>query len=328
MSMIFDSLKKVKKRQTNTGIYPIITVKKKKRNKIWILFFLLIVAIVGVIGYYIYTPTQSPQTIATLKKDTGKEKTPKPFVKKENNTVENTISYSSTALPASEIPVKEKQQKIEPQKELAKKQLTAGNPDIKITKESSKVSLDMEREFKNYIVKGDEAYLQGNYKQAISFYEKALKIKEDIPTYMSLLSLYAQTGNIKKIEAVLKHPDLYPWIDEDIIAITIKNLADSNYKGSLGELEKLALSYDKTGRVYEAIGYFYEKRKKLAKALHYYKEAYRRNPENPDIAYRFASILQRTGNKTQAKEVYQKILELDIEPNFEKKIKVILKKLG
>ncbi|NPA51394.1 MAG: hypothetical protein GXO22_00675 [Aquificae bacterium] len=324
MSIIFDNLKKVKKKQPSTSVYPIISVKKKKNMGLFVIIAIGTILIVGIAGFFVFLPIEKNQKIISNPTATKPVQKPVPKTKKE----ENPISYSRTTLPSSEIEPQDYSQQKSAEKSTSKNQLTAGGNSVKPTKESKKVSLDIEREFKSYLIKGDEAYLQGDINKAILMYEKALKIKEDIPTYMTLLSIYASAGNIKKIEQILKYPDLYPWLDEDIVAITIKTLAESNYKGNIKSLEKIALEYDKTGRVHEALGYFYERRKQMALALHHYKEAYKKNPQDPEIAFKFALILQKTGDKTGAKNIYQKILTMDIEPSLEKKIKAILKKMG
>ncbi len=326
MSIIFDNLKKVKKRQPSTSVYPVINVRKKKNTGVLFLIALLLVAVAGITGFFMFHTQEENKKVVRSSVPLSEKNKAKSVNESEKK--ELPISYSRTTLPSAEVELKEKIQEQSPEKSVAKNKLIAGSSTVKPAKESVKVSLDIEKDFKNYLVKGDEAYLKGDLEKAIWYYEKALRIKEDIPTHMTLLSIYASAGKVHKIEQILKYPDLYPWLDEDIVAITIKNLAESSFKGDIKSLEKVALEYDKEGRVHEALGYFYEKRNKMALALHHYKEAYRKNSENPDFALKFASVLQKTGNKTGAKEIYQKILNMDIDPILQKKIKVILKKMG
>ena len=319
MSIIFDNLKKVKKRQPSTSVYPIINVKRKKNKTFLILIASLVIAIIALISFVIFTPIEKYKTTAVAEQKEKPEKQTK---------TEVPISYSRTTLPSTEVELKSSKQEPLPEKSTSKNKILATKTYVQPKKESTKVSLDIEKEFKSYLVKGDEAYLKGDLEKAINMYEKALRLKEDIPTYMTLLSIYALTGKVKKLEQILKYPDLYPWLDEDIVAITIKNLAESNFKGDISSLEKVALQYDEKGRVHQALGAFYEKRNKLALALHHYKQAYEKNPENPDYTYKFAQILQRTGDKVSAKQLYEKLLDMDVDTIFKKKIKVILKKLG
>ncbi len=311
MSLIVDSLKKVKKEEPDKNPYPIIDVKKKKGKKLFFFLslFLLVVA-TSIIYLFIFNG------------------------KKDTNRIENLdrVDYSRTTLPPSSVDIKQEEKKENNVSnnyiESSKRQVVVSSNVKKPFKEKSKASIDIEKEFKSYLLSGDKAYLRGDLKKAVTMYEKAIKIKEDIPTYMVLLSLYSQVGDIKKIEKFIKYRDLYPWIDEDIVAITIKNLADSNFKGTIKNIEDEAVKIDETGRIYEAIGYFYEKKGKNALAIHYYKEAYKKNNENPDFLYRFAKILEKTGNKSLAKKLYTELLELDIDPSLRRKVEIILKKLG
>jgi len=262
MSLIVDSLKKVKKEEPDKNPYPIIDVKKKKGRKIF--FFLsLFLLVVATSVIYLFL-----------------------FSKEDTNKIEDLdrIDYSRTTLPPSSVEIKQKEKKKDIISnnyiESSKRQVVVSSNVKKSFKEKSKASIDIEKEFKSYLLSGDKAYLRGDLKKAIIMYEKAIKIKEDIPTYMVLLSLYSQVGDVKKIEKFIKYRNLYPWIDEDIVAITIKNLADSNFKGSIKDIEDEAVKIDERGRVYEAIGYFYERKGKKALAIHYYKEAYKKNNEN------------------------------------------------
>ncbi len=314
MSLIVDSLKKVKKEEPDKNPYPIINVKKRKSKKlIFFLFSIPVFLLLSVFALYFLSFGE----------------------KKKENTSLDKIDYSRTALssPTTTVPI-EKENKLDEEAyskvdiSSAKKQVVLTKPIVQPSKEKSKVSIDIDKEFKSYLLEGDKAYLRGNLKKAIKMYEKAVQIKEDIPTYMVLLSLYSQVGDIKKIEKFIKYRDLYPWVDEDIVSITIKNLADSKFNGDIKVIENKAINLDKSGRVYEALGYFYEKKGNKVFALHYYKQAYKKDRKNPEMLFRFAKLLENTGNTEQAKKIYTEILHLDIEPSLERKIKLALKRLG
>lgn len=73
---------------------------------------------------------------------------------------------------------------------------------------------------------------------------------------------------------------------------------------------------DKDGRLLFALGYTYETKGDINKALEYYRKAYRKNPGDPYVAVNYARLLEAMGDLKEAYRVYRNLNFANLDPSL------------
>ena len=187
-------------------------------------------------------------------------------------------------------------------------------------------------------------YGQGNYENALEYYEKALKISEEklgadhpntAATYNNLAVVYDDQGNYEKAlkyyEKALKVYEEKLGADHPDTAATYNNLAvvyyeQGNYEKALEYYEKalrireekLGADHPDTAATYNNLALVYDDQGNYEKALEYYEKALRIREEklgadHPDTAATYNSlalVYYEQGNYEKALEYYEKALRI------------------
>ena len=178
--------------------------------------------------------------------------------------------------------------------------------------------------------------LKGNYQKAVQILEKSLKkFPNNAVLHYYLAIAYDNLDNWKKTEQHLKKalelrpnfPDVLNYLGYSYI---IRNIDID--KGI--ELVEKALQFQPNHPAYlDSLAWGLFKKGKTKEALKYILKAYEKMSDDPVINYHYGRILEALGEKSKAKEMYEKALKLleklDKEPEkgITRKIKERLKNL-
>ena len=254
------------------------------------------------------TESTKPKKIKSEKVKTVKKAEPKKVVKKVAKTQ---AKPTKAAKPSTS----------KPKTEVAKATIPKTESTVPIL-----TPKEREQKFSEYVMKGDEAFLVGNTKEAIKWYEKALYLKNDIGVLNNLLSLYIQAG---KPDLILKVFDTEPppITNENIISGLVIEMIKKGYTKQAKAIIEKTIKYDKNGYLLYAKGFLYEKQKNPILAFKYYELAYEKNKYDPYIIYKYAEFLESREEYEKAEKLYRKILSISTDMALNKKVEKKLKKL-
>ena len=183
---------------------------------------------------------------------------------------------------------------------------------------SENVSLENHNKskFLSLVWMAEESYREGDYQKSIEYYEKAYSIEKNRDILSNLLILYIQAGNTDRVIRLLeleKNPEL-----------TYSTTIEMIDRGMYREAEKIIyrfIPYDRNGNLYYALGYLYELQNRIEKAVNNYRKAYSMNPQDQYFAYAYGRILEMTGRREEAKEIFSKLMLRD---DLDREIKISL----
>ncbi len=178
--------------------------------------------------------------------------------------------------------------------------------------------------------------LKGDYKKVVEVLEEATKkFPNNAVLYYYLAIAYDNLDNWKKTEHYLKKaleirpnfPDALNYLGYSYI------IRNTNIDEGI-KLVKKALQFEPNHPAYlDSLAWGLFKKGKYKEALEYILKAYEKMSDDPVINYHYGRILEELGEKSKAKELYEKALnlleKLDKEPEkgITKKIKERLKNL-
>jgi tetratricopeptide (TPR) repeat protein len=340
MSLIINTLNKVKKGNEKKYIPPHLVIEKEKTFfKKFRFYFLLSLFFISVgISFYFLFSAQ-----AKIKKSTNSvliEKSLKEESKEQPIDLEEYGLVLEEPKIIKEDKIKEKQ-KV---KKIVKKQSEIKQPIVRnVEKKQNPIAEKKpeksfasnfeiitpekrEKIFNKYLLIADKYYLDGKNEKAIEYYEKALYLKNDPSVLNILLNLYIQEGKIKQVVKTLTNSKLSIQ-NEDATSALIIEMIDKGYKKEANQILSKIVVQDKNGYLLYSKGYLEEKEGNIKNALYFYQKAYKKNKIDPFISYSYGRLEERNKNYQKALQIYKNIIEKNPEHRLSKKLKEKLKNL-
>jgi len=167
--------------------------------------------------------------------------------------------------------------------------------------------------------------LEGKYKEAIERYKKILKIyPNDSKSYIYIGDIYMELGKYTRAggfyrnavsldnQSSYTHVKLanYYYKIGKIKSITDKNLSKSYFKAGIDEAKTTLEIEPKNREALNILGDIYIFKKDYAKALKYYQQLLKLQPNNNLLLYTIGYCHETIGNLEKAKEYYYKALAI------------------
>lgn len=296
MSLLMDVLRKLKDRERGSAVYPLL--RNQRGRKMLTRKDLLMLGIfftIGMTGTYIISElfliekTPEERGIVSPRQE---EKIEAPSQKPEER---ETLPEEKKEPPRSEERNRERKSRIPPADKPA---VGAGRGE--------------EREDPHRLVLiADDFFRKGRLRESMEFYQRALSLAPSRDAANNLLVIYARLGLYTRAEELLRK---FP--DEELVYSYVVELAKKGRTAEALSLTEKFLSTDRKGFVYFAAGYVLEGAGELDRALESYREAYRRNPQNPYFAANFARLLEVTGDREAAYRLYRHLSGLRLTPEL------------
>ena len=308
MSLIIDSLKKIKKSADRKLLPPNLKPEKKKNKRLFLLasvvivLFILFLALKILENELIINEEYEHISIRQVKKPVEtsvSQKQDKSIEKNIRKTPKNSIT------PKTDTSLKNVQHK----KHQSKKPQTPPTPK-KIEK----------GKYVFYVTQANKYLKKKEYQKSLMFYQKAYSIKpeESILTNIIILKIKSGNNNIKEeIKSIKSEKNLYK--------IALVAINSGKYQLIKEFLQKRS-SQDSSGITDYLLGIIYEKEGKLNDAEKQYKEAFRKNPSNPYISYAYGRILEINGKRSISRKIYEHTLKI-IKDKSSKLWKVVYERL-
>jgi tetratricopeptide (TPR) repeat protein len=188
---------------------------------------------------------------------------------------------------------------------------------------------------------GHIAIASKDYREAISYYEKAVTGLNDYSLQEQLSELYRLNGNTKKADSLLKKiiegmnndgkkgeqdQNIGHYADRELAyAYLLENDNENALKHALIEYNRRPENID----VNETVAWVYYKMKDYNKALPYLKVALRTNCKNPQLLCNAGLIYAKTNQKNLAKSTLEEALKNNpnIDPELKTESENVLKSL-
>jgi len=188
---------------------------------------------------------------------------------------------------------------------------------------------------------GHIAIASKDYREAISYYEKAVTGLNDYSLQEQLSELYRLNGNPKKADSLLKKiiegmnndgkkgeqdQNIGHYADRELAyAYLLENDNENALKHALIEYNRRPENID----VNETVAWVYYKMKDYNKALPYLKVALRTNCKNPQLLCNAGLIYAKTNQKNLAKSTLEEALKNNpnIDPELKTESENVLKSL-
>ncbi|WP_297454176.1 tetratricopeptide repeat protein [Persephonella sp.] len=314
MSLILDTLNKMKEGGNKKPVPPSISKKKKKNNnnkKRYIILAGLIIFLSAIMTFLVIF---QDRFIYENKSEF--------FQVSENKNIKASKSLATQNKPVNNPEILEGKQKTEPNyeeiiknpDEISKKTGTSKtnsksqeNPEkLKAKKIPKNESLNKKPNknflFSAYIAQANQYIDQKNYEKALIYLEKAYKLSPSEKILKNIILLKLQTGKTSDIQNYLNKIK-----NKEFLSEILMELIDTGNTQIVHDYLTKNLKNDKTGYLYYVAGYLYEKEGKYKEALKYYKVAYKLNKEDPYIAYAYARILELNREYAKALKIYKSI---------------------
>ena len=343
MSLIINTLNKVKKENDKKYVPPHLVIEKEKSFLQKIRFPLLLIIFFVSAGFSFYFLFLNENKVKQSSSISLRQETEQ----KSANLQDYGLILSEEKIPE----VKEPAKKVKPKEikkvvevptkvEEIKKPLPVVNtPKIKenkIVKETSEKTVassfeiitpeKREKIFNKYLLMADKFYLDGKNEKAIEYYEKALYLKNDTSVLNVLLNLYIQEGKVNQVVKVLTESKL-AFQNEDVISGLIIEMIDKGYFKEANQILSKLLNEDKNGYFLYAKGYLEEKRNNIKDALYFYEKAFEKNKVDPFISYAYGKLEEKNKNYQKALQIYKNIIEKNPNHRLSKKLETKLQKL-
>ncbi len=301
MSLLMDVLRKLRDRERGSAVYPLL--RSQRGRKMLTRRDLLMLGIfftIGMTGTYIISElfliekTPEERGIVSPKKEEVK---PPPSKVKEEEPPPAELREEKKEPPRSE----------ERKKESRKESRTP--PPRKTT--DAKVKGQEGEDPRRLVLIADDLFRKGRLRESMEFYQRALSLNPSKDVANNLLVIYARLGLYTRAEDLLRR---FP--EEELVYSYAVELAG---KGKIPEALSVAerfLSVDRKGLVHFAVGYARERAGELEEALKSYREAYRKDPQNPYFAANLARLLEATGDRETAYRLYRHLTGLQLTPEL------------
>jgi len=160
-----------------------------------------------------------------------------------------------------------------------------------------KKSLDIYELPQVYNSLGFICFIQGDYKRAEEFYNKALSFKEDSPEiYYNLGLLYKKKGELNKAENFfLKIIELSENDYEAYFNLALIYMEESDFLKAEEKFNKCIKIDPDNPAPYSNLGIIYAKQSNIDSAINLFETALRVDPSIPDIHYNLAIMLLKKG---------------------------------
>ena len=345
MSLIINTLNKVKKENDKKYVPPHLVIEKEKSFLQKIRFPLLLIIFfvsVGFSFYFLFLNETIVKNFSSVSvKQTTSEK--KPVDLQEyglvltEEEVPETKELKKKPIKKQEIKkVVEVPTKVVKIKKIPRVVNTPKVKEKKIVKETSEKTVasnfeiitpeKREKIFNKYLLMADKFYLDGKNEKAIEYYEKALYLKNDTSVLNVLLNLYIQEGKVNQVVKTLTESKLV-FQNEDVISGLIIEMIDKGYFKEANQILSKLLNEDKNGYFLYAKGYLEEKRNNIKDALYFYEKAFEKNKVDPFISYAYGKLEEKNKNYQKALQIYKNIIEKNPNHRLSKKLETKLQKL-
>ena len=314
MSLLIDTLNKMKGGKKGKPVPPNLKKNKKKDSKtVLILLTFIFVLSALTIFLYVYQEKllQEEQNILSeIKKENQKltEQIPEVAVKSKEDKNEINNHQNEKILAKPQQKDIQKPEKIQETK-ISERKMKRSEQEI--TKKSKNSSSYM---YSTYISLGNQYLEKLNYTKSLFYYKKAYSINPSEKLMKNILILQIYTGEKKKALTNLKKIRDARYLSQ-ILIFLIEN-------GEINLVKKFLKNKteDRTGYLSYTKGILEEKSGNIEKAYIYYKKAFEKNPYDPYIAYAYARILEMKDLPEKAVQVYKQINKIPFSDNNLKKI--------
>ncbi len=154
-----------------------------------------------------------------------------------------------------------------------------------------------------YLTLANKYMKKQNYHKSLEFYQKAYSIKPEEKILTNIIILKMQLGlegAEKEIENIKNIRNLYK-----IAIFAVNSGKDGLIKNILQKR-----SSDSSGTVNYLLGVIYEKEGKLKEAEKAYEKAFKQNPSNPYISYAYGRILEINEKLFLSQKIYEHTLKI------------------
>ncbi len=154
------------------------------------------------------------------------------------------------------------------------------------------------------LLKASKAYKEGDLSSALIYYEMLYKNGYKFPKLINnLCYLYGKMGDWEDAKKIIEEQKSA----SKFLYAFLYGAVESANADAINELNEYIL-YDRSGRLALLLGYYYEKKNNINKALGYYKIAYDKNPFDPYNMIAYARALDMQKQYKKALILYQKAL--------------------
>ncbi len=301
MSLLMDVLRKLRDRERGSAVYPLL--RSQRGRKMLTRRDLLMLGIfftIGMTGTYIISElfliekTPEERGIVSPKKEEVK---PPPSKVKEEEP------------PPAEVREEKKEPPRSGERKKESRKESRTPPPRKTT--DAKVKRQEGEDPRRLVLIADDLFRKGRLRESMEFYQRALSLNPSKDVANNLLVIYARLGFYTRAEDLLRR---FP--EEELVYSYAVELAG---KGKILEALSVAerfLSVDRKGLVHFAVGYARERAGELEEALKSYREAYRKDPQNPYFAANLARLLEATGDRETAYRLYRHLTGLQLTPEL------------
>ncbi|MBK3331622.1 tetratricopeptide repeat protein [Persephonella atlantica] len=299
MSLIIDSLKKLRKDSTSKSIPPNLKSKSKNLSvkKVGILGSIIILLSFSFVVLKIlenkFIISKNSLYLPVREKNIKKASTPeKPHKKLNGNKIVELKSKKEN-----------KSQESSEKYQEGKRQLSQQQTEKKKLKHKRDNTEDIKRKYVLYITLANKYLKKGNYTESLKFYQKAYSIKpeERVLTNIIILKIGAGEGDIKEIEKIKDTENIYK------IALFAIN---RNRSYLVEKFIKKRLSTDSSGILHYLLGIIYEKNGQLIDAEEEYKKAFELNQTDPYVSYAYGRILEINKKYRLSRKIYEYTLKI------------------
>ncbi len=358
MSLIINTLNKVKKEGEKKYIPPHLVIEKEKNSfkkiRIILLFSFLFV-LIGISFYLFFYNSQNLKSHSAQipeKKSAPEEIYHEPknlieyglVIPEEDEEVKKAVKKKKIISKTEEVKITKKERKKtknftetsstnyissktkEKNNFILKKETEKNIPKKAISNFEIITPEKREKIFNKYLLIADKYYLNGNTEKAIEYYEKAVYLKNDISVLNVLLNLYIEEGKINQVVKILTSSEVI-YKNEDMISGLIVGMIDKGYVKEADRILSKAVLKDKNGYFLYAKGYLEEKKNNIKDALYFYGKAFEKNKFDPFISYSYGKLEEKNKNYDKAVRIYKTIIEKNPDHRLSKKLEKRLQNL-
>ena len=334
MSLIINTLNKVKNEENKKYVPPHLVIERKNQKfksiRIFSLLGILLILVAVSLYFFIFSEKKQNYSVkSVVKTENNKNLQDYGLILEENKPIVKEEKLSKPKLTRAKE-TKKINNLPKKKNNVKKDKKTTIETNLKKTKATNFEIITPEKReyiFNKYLLTADKYYLKGQNKKAIEFYEKALYLKSDISVLNVLLHLYIQEGKVNQVVKVLKSLKISSE-NEDMVSGLIIEMIDSGYKKEANQILSELINKDKTGYLLYSKGYLEEKNNNLKEALSFYQKAYEKNKKDPFISYSYGKLEEKNKNYEKALKIYKDIIEKNPNHRLSKKLEKKLQNIN